>query len=219
MAMAIANAWAQKLSPKEFDAAVHGNSNIQLVDVRTPAEFDKGHLKNASNIDFRGNFDQGISALKKDRPVYVYCLSGGRSAAAARKMKAAGFTQVIDMAGGIMAWNNAGLPLEGNTTSASTGTSRAKYDAMVSGSLSVLVNFYAPWCAPCKKMSPMLKELEAAHKGKFKLVKLNADDEKVLMKEMEVKEIPTFIVYRNGKKVWQHVGLVTEQDLTSQLGL
>ena len=219
MVLAVANVWAQKLTPTDFSAAITDKESIQLVDVRTPEEFNKGHIKGASNIDIRGAFDKGVSSLKKDQPVYVYCLSGGRSAAAARKMKASGFTTVIDLSGGIIAWNNAGLPLEGNGSLAVKGTSRSEYDKLVSGAIPVLVDFYAPWCAPCKKMSPMLKQLEADHKGKFKLVKLNADNEKALMKEMGVKEIPTFFVYKNGTRVWEHVGLETEQNLKTQLEL
>lgn len=219
MLLVVAGAWAQKLGPKEFNAAVAGKSSIQLVDVRTPGEYGKGHIKGAKNIDFRRGFDQGISKLKKDQPVYVYCLSGGRSAAAASKMKSQGFTSVVDLAGGMIAWNNAGMPVANGGGKASVGTSRSSYDGMIRSNVPVLVDFYAPWCAPCKKMTPMLKELTSNYRGQFKLIKLNADDEKALMKELGVREIPTLLIYKGGKKVWSHVGLVGEDVLKKELGV
>ena len=58
MILAAASTWAQKLGPKEFNAAVAGNTAIQLVDVRTPGEYAKGHIEGAKNIDFRSGFDK-----------------------------------------------------------------------------------------------------------------------------------------------------------------
>lgn len=76
-------------------------SNASILDVRTPSEFSKGHLINALNYDWNGNeFDKQIAPLDKSKPVFVYCLSGGRSSSAANKMRSSGFTQVYEMDGG-----------------------------------------------------------------------------------------------------------------------
>ena len=78
---------------------------VQLIDVRTPAEFAEGHLKNAKNIDFYSpDFDLQIEALDKSIPVILYCKSGSRSAKCASKLNAKGFTSIYDLDGGIQLW-------------------------------------------------------------------------------------------------------------------
>jgi len=78
---------------------------VQLIDVRTPAEFAEGHLKNAKNIDFYSpDFDLQIEALDKSIPVILYCKSGRRSAKCASKLNAKGFSSVYDLDGGIKLW-------------------------------------------------------------------------------------------------------------------
>lgn len=79
---------------------------VQLVDVRTPEEFDKGHIENAININFRNKevFERSFSKLNKNKPVYVYCRSGARSQGAARRLVEMGFSKIYDLEGGYMAW-------------------------------------------------------------------------------------------------------------------
>tara|TARA_B100001059_G_scaffold226435_1_gene254780 strand:- start:649 stop:1062 length:414 start_codon:yes stop_codon:yes gene_type:complete len=80
-------------------------NDVQLIDVRTSAEFADGHLKNAKNIDFYSpNFDMQIEALDKSIPVILYCKSGRRSAKCASKLNAKGFSSVYDLDGGIKLW-------------------------------------------------------------------------------------------------------------------
>ncbi len=77
---------------------------VQLVDVRTPEEFEKGHLYEASNIDFLNSatFEEQIQRLDKAKPVYIYCRSGARSGKAAEHMKQLGFILIYDLEGGYM---------------------------------------------------------------------------------------------------------------------
>ena len=79
---------------------------VQLVDVRTKREYNAGHIKGAINIDFfdRLNFNQNFEKLDKNKPVYIYCQSGNRSQNAAKKLVKMGFTNVLDLRGGFMAW-------------------------------------------------------------------------------------------------------------------
>ncbi|HEY1010651.1 MAG TPA: rhodanese-like domain-containing protein, partial [Daejeonella sp.] len=79
--------------------------NIQVLDVRTPAEVETGQVPNAKNIDFNSeHFSEQINALPKDRPYFIYCRSGKRSAKAAELMKAMGFKMVYELEGGITAY-------------------------------------------------------------------------------------------------------------------
>lgn len=83
--------------------------DIQLIDVRTQAEFASGHIKDAKNIVYQGkDWDEQVASLDKNKPVYVYCAKGGRSAKCASKLKEAGFTKIFDLDGGVTKWINEG---------------------------------------------------------------------------------------------------------------
>lgn len=81
------------------------NNKVVLVDVRTPAEYQEGHLPNAQNIDwFSPAFASGFEGLKKRQKIYVYCRSGKRSAKAAALLDSLGFKRVINLQGGYNAY-------------------------------------------------------------------------------------------------------------------
>lgn len=89
------------------------DSSIQLVDVRTGQEFMDGHLKNSHNICVTDNdFKQKASALDREKPVYVYCKKGGRSAKAAQILKEMGFKKIYDLDGGLLHWEESGKKTE-----------------------------------------------------------------------------------------------------------
>ena len=94
------------LDKNDYAKAISSNK-IQLVDVRTPSEYNGGHIKKAINIDFfnASNFKSAFDKLDKNRPVYVYCRSGARSQTAARKLVGMGFTEIYDLRGGYNSWN------------------------------------------------------------------------------------------------------------------
>lgn len=77
----------------------------QLIDVRTASEFEEGTIDGAENIDFlKDNFSSQLDRLDKDRPVYIFCKSGGRSAKATKIFKEKGFENVYELQGGFQAW-------------------------------------------------------------------------------------------------------------------
>lgn len=78
---------------------------VQLLDVRTKKEFEAGHIKGAGHHHiYDKDFKEQLGYLDKDKPVYVYCKSGGRSAEAALELKEMGFKKIYDFRGGISAW-------------------------------------------------------------------------------------------------------------------
>jgi len=81
--------------------------DVQLIDVRTKAEFGDEHLKNAQNIVFDEHFSEKIEELDKTKPVIVYCKSGGRSEKSAQILQDSGFTKIYDLKGGISQWKYA----------------------------------------------------------------------------------------------------------------
>ncbi|MBS2035817.1 thioredoxin [bacterium] len=79
--------------------------------------------------------------------------------------------------------------------------------------LPVVVDFYADWCGPCKRMEPVLEKVSQAYGGKVKVVKLNSDENQDLSLKYQVRGLPTLIVFRGGEEVDRKLGFQSEQDL------
>jgi putative thioredoxin len=77
----------------------------------------------------------------------------------------------------------------------------------------VLVDFWAPWCGPCKSLTPLLEKLEQAYGGRFKLVKVNTDAQQQLAQHFQIKSIPTVYAFVDGKPVDQFQGALPEGKL------
>ncbi len=203
---------------KAFAALIKTKTDGQLVDVRTPGEFQGGYIAGAMNLDFNGSdYGRQVASLDKNKPVLVYCLSGGRSASAAKGMRNAGFKEVIELQGGIMSWNKNGLPLAGANNAATPGMSKNDFDKILIDNPVVLVDFYAPWCAPCKKMKPTLDEIEKEYNAKVKVVRINVDENKALSKELNIEILPTLMIYKGGKHFFQHEGIIEKSELVKEL--
>lgn len=98
------------LGPDAFEKSI--TEEVQLIDVRTPAEYADGHIRDARNLDWTsGQLQASLTMLDKDAPVLVYCASGRRSAAARDFLLKAGFKDVTDLEGGIKAWVGDGKPV------------------------------------------------------------------------------------------------------------
>lgn len=210
------------LSPKDFHQKIQSdkNSGATLLDVRTPDEYSRGTIASAQNIAFgSGDFESKIKALDKSKTYYVFCLSGGRSASAAHFMRRNGFESVFELKGGILAWEKDGLPI----VSARSLKDKAdkitwtEYQNMIKSSEKVLVDFYAPWCAPCKKIEPMLTDLSQKYSEKAKIIRINVDENKELAQNLEIDAIPLLILYKNGKPKWNHNGMIEKTALEKAL--
>lgn len=102
----------QQLTPTAA-ADVAAQPGVRVLDVRTPEEFAAGHLAGAQELDFYApDFAQRLQGLDRDVTWVVYCHTGNRSGQATALMEQQGFRSIVDVAGGIAAWEAAGLPVE-----------------------------------------------------------------------------------------------------------
>ena len=203
------------ISARELSEKLKSESESQLLDVRTPEEYAGGHIGNAANVDWNGgHFETQVATYDKNKPIYVYCKVGGRSAKAANKLAEMGFTQIYNLDGGIMKWDAAGLSAPADKI---IGMCSQEYGELIKSDQKVLVNFYADWCEPCKKMAPYMSRLGEQYKGKLLVSRLNADENKTLVREMKLETLPVLRLYENGKIVWQHQGFISEQELKKHL--
>lgn len=109
----------REVAPADFNAAC---SDTVLIDVREPAEFETGHIPGSINIprgvlEFQVDAHPAVANVSdpalshKERPIVVVCRTGGRAALAALSLQRLGFSDVRSVAGGVLAWGEAGLPL------------------------------------------------------------------------------------------------------------
>lgn len=95
----------KELSVSDFEKKMASSTTKIILDVRTADEYHSGHLPDAILIDYyKNDFKQQLSKLDKNKPVFVYCASGGRSGSTAEVLSDMGFKQVYDLQGGINAW-------------------------------------------------------------------------------------------------------------------
>lgn len=210
------NSNAQNVDANTFEQKINAGG-VQVLDVRTAGEYSGSHLKNVMLADWtdKAQFAERTKYLDKNKTLLVYCAAGGRSGQAAVWLKEQGFKEVVNLQGGITAWNAAGKPVvrEGGAVELSSTV----FNATISSNNLVLVDVGAAWCPPCKKMEPVLEALAKELRGKYTLLKVDGGNDATVMKEIGAAVLPTFMVYKNGKLSWKKEGIVTLQELKEAL--
>ncbi len=202
------------IDPVAFKKEIAATPNAQILDVRTPEEYASEHLQNAQNVNWLSpDFVANTSKYDKSKPVFVYCKSGRRSHLAAEKLAELGFTTIIEMEGGILKWTSEGLSKPDEKR---IGITQKEYADLLNSDKKVLIDFYAEWCAPCKKMTPYLLKMQKELGDKMVIIRLDADKNKSLLLEMKISELPTLLLYENKQLKWQHSGYISESDLKKQ---
>jgi len=205
----------QTIAPEAFAKKINETPKAQILDVRTPEEYASEHIDNAVNVNWLGDsFVSGAEKFDKSKPVFVYCKSGGRSAKAAAKLAELGFKNIYELEGGILKWNAAGLSKPSDKI---IGMCSQEYAELLNTDKKVLIDFNAKWCAPCKKMAPYLDKMQKEMADKVVIIRLDADENKTLISEMKIDELPTLILYENKEVKWKHSGYISEEDLKKQL--
>jgi thioredoxin len=205
----------QTIPAETFAKKIESTPKAQIIDVRTPEEFASNHIENSKNINWLDpSFETEVQKLDKTRPVFVYCKVGGRSDKAVSKLEQLGFTTIYQLEGGMMKWDAAGLSKPSDKI---IGMSSKEYSELLNSDKKVLIDFYAEWCAPCKKMTPYLLKMQKDLGTKVTIIRLNADENKTLISEMKIDALPTLLLYENKELKWKHSGFISEKDLKKQL--
>ncbi len=88
---------------------------------------------------------------------------------------------------------------------------------VLDSSIPVLVDFWAPWCGPCRMIAPVIDEISSEYEGKAKIVKINTDENPYSASEYQITAIPTLLFFKNGKVVKEMVGVVSKEEIKKVL--
>jgi thioredoxin 1 len=90
---------------------------------------------------------------------------------------------------------------------------RGNFNQIINDGKLVLVDFHAEWCGPCKLQTPVLSEVSAEAGDKVRIIKIDVDKNQTIAQRFQVRSVPTLILFKNGKPVWQQSGVASKQQL------
>jgi thioredoxin 2 len=98
-----------------------------------------------------------------------------------------------------------------------TSATASTFEAETRAPVPVLVDFWAPWCAPCRMVQPLLERFATEHAGRLKVVQVNVDEERELAQRWQAMSIPLLVVLRDGQEVLRIVGAPSRSELERRL--
>ena len=202
----------RQVTPEEFNDRIEKPGGV-LLDVRTRFEYKNGHIANSGQLNYYSfGFKKDLLMLPKSEPIYLYCNTGWRSEKAAKILVENGYKSVYNLEHGIMDWELQNLPVVVDPDAKPDTENKMEYEELVrfiESGKPVFVDFYAPWCGPCRQMMPMVDEMKTKYRGKINVVKVNVDASKKLVKKMKIVSLPYLALYNNGKSVFTKKGMIS----------
>ena len=194
---------------------------VVLLDVRTPNEISEGFIKDASALNYYDpDFARKLSLIQKDKPVLVYCKSGGRSSAAAKLLVDLGHNDVYNLSGGFMSWMKHDYPfvhLPHKEVEKGLSISLEDVAKSVEDNQHVLLYFKTLWCFPCRKLEPIIQQMERDFSDEVEVIKIDVDINKDVSDHFKVSGIPTLVFLSQSKELWRSIGFVEADDLLMKL--
>lgn len=201
------------LSFEAFEAKLKtAGKDAQILDARLPEEYVQNHLDGAVsfNIADKADFDKQSARLSKDKPVFIYSIGNGRSGILAEDLRKAGFKDVTEIPGGLSKWIGLGRPV---ISTVGKGLSVDEYTASLKSDKLVLVDFGSRYCPGCKRLDPTIDSIKTEQASNVKVIKIEAYENKSLVKELGVIGLPTLKLYRNNQLIWEKKGGATKAEI------
>ena len=95
--------------------------------------------------------------------------------------------------------------------------SKGSFKSLVSSQKPVLIDFYADWCGPCKMIAPIMKHIKKDYGEKIIVVKIDTEKNQTLSSKLEIRSIPTLMIFQNGEAKWRAMGVQTKALIESKL--
>ncbi|HEX8530117.1 MAG TPA: thioredoxin domain-containing protein [Cytophagales bacterium] len=191
-------------------------NRAQILDARSEEEYQQNHLIGAVafSVADEADFQQHVKRLKREDPVFVYSIGNGRSGQLAQKLREAGFKDVTELPGGLSKWIGLGRPV---ASTVAAGWSLADYQAQLEPDKLVLVDFGSRYCGACKKLAPTVDALEKEQAAAIKVIRVEAYENKALVKELGITALPTLVLYKGKKAVWQKTGVTPKAEIQARI--
>ncbi|OOV19293.1 thioredoxin domain-containing protein [Flavobacterium sp. LM4] len=188
-----------------YYSKIQNEKNPQIIDARGPEEFALNHINGAVNFNLESkDYAKQIAKLDKTRPVFTYSIGAGRSVWLADDLLKKGFKEAYSLEGGIANWIGNGKPFYVNSKSKLT---LDEYNKIIADNNTVLVDIGSKYCAPCKKVKPVLETIKAEYGDKVKIVEIELEESPQVIADLKtVKVFPTLILYQNGQIVFKKEG-------------
>lgn len=90
---------------------------------------------------------------------------------------------------------------------------KGNFHKLINGTKPVFIDFHAEWCGPCKMLTPIIKEVSKAMKGKVRIVKIDIDKNQKIAQRYQVRGVPTLALFKDGKVVWKESGVKTKHQI------
>jgi thioredoxin 1 len=96
---------------------------------------------------------------------------------------------------------------------------KSNFDKIIASDTTVLVDFFADWCGPCKTLAPILKQVKDELGAQVKIVKIDVDKNQPLAQKYQVRGVPTMLLFKDGKQVWRQSGVVQKNAIVETIKL